>query len=38
VNTEDNVLHVLIGLLGLAAFFASGETSGEEPVPPREAF
>ena len=26
VNTEDNILHVLIALLGLGAYAASGET------------
>lgn len=29
VNTEDNVLHLIIGLVGLGAYFASGE----EPAP-----
>ena len=32
VNTEDNVLHLLIALLGLAAYAVSGETRAPRPA------
>ncbi|HEX2087711.1 MAG TPA: DUF4383 domain-containing protein [Solirubrobacteraceae bacterium] len=33
INTEDNVLHLVIALAGLAAFFASPATDTREPRP-----
>ena len=34
VNTEDNVLHLAIALLGLGAYVASGERAAPVPPPP----
>jgi len=37
VNTEDNVLHVLLGLLGLGAYAATPRDTAERPVRTRGA-
>jgi hypothetical protein len=34
VNTEDNVLHSLLGVLGVLAYFASGEARAEPRTAP----
>ena len=37
VNTEDNILHVLLGLLGLGAYAATPRDTAERPVRTRGA-
>lgn len=37
VNTEDNILHLLLGLLGLGAYAATPRDMAERPARPRGA-